>query len=326
MPCTFSPLSPAELSARWGGDINLSAPFPFVTPGWLNVWWRNFGADDELLLLLAEKDGQAVGLAPLRLAGGTVRFIGSADVCDYLDFVVREGGEDDFFAALLDNLAAAGVKQLELEALRPDSVTLKHLLPLARQRGLPLELTDTDVTLEMDLPADWETYLQSLSSHQRHEIKRKGRRLTEAVDVTFDIKEPDDVPAELAALLRLLRISRKDKAEFMTLEMEVFFRELAAAMADGGWLRFGHLRLNGDIVAAVMCFDYNNTRYLYNSGYEPEHSGLSVGLLSKVYSIQDAVERRMRVYDYLKGAEIYKYHLGGQEKPISNLRIELNGG
>ncbi|MGI2336597.1 MAG: GNAT family N-acetyltransferase [Dehalogenimonas sp.] len=326
MPCTFSPLSLADLSARWGRDINLSAPFPFVTPGWLNVWWRNFGADDELQLLVAVTDGQVSGIAPLRLAGSTARFIGSANVCDYLDFMVREGDENEFFAALLDDLTRSGVKKLELEALRPDSSTLKYLLPLAQQRGLALELTDTDVTLEMDLPADWEDYLQSLTTHQRHEIKRKGRRLNEAGEVVFDIKEPADLAGELAAMIRLLRISRKDKAEFMTPDMERFFQELAAAMDNSGWLKFGHLRLNGEIVASVMCFDYNDTRYLYNSGYEPERSNLSVGLLSKVYSIQNAVERRMRVYDYLKGAEIYKYHLGGLEKPVSRLRIELNGG
>lgn len=326
MPCTFSPLSLADLSARWGRDINLSAPFPFVTPGWLNVWWRNFGADDELQLLAAVTDGQVSGIAPLRLAGGTARFIGSTNVCDYLDFMVREGDEYEFFTALLDDLTRAGVKRLELEALRPDSSTLKYLLPLAQQRGLALELTDTDVTLEMDLPADWEDYLQSLTTHQRHEIKRKGRRLNEAGEVVFDIKEPADLAEELAAMIRLLRISRKDKAEFMTPDMEVFFQELASAMDNSGWLKFGHLRLNGEIVASVMCFDYNDTRYLYNSGYEPERSNLSVGLLSKVYSIQNAVERRMRVYDYLKGAEIYKYHLGGLEKPVSRLRIELNGG
>jgi CelD/BcsL family acetyltransferase involved in cellulose biosynthesis len=72
-----------------------------------------------------------------------------------------------------------------------------------------------------------------------------------------------------------------------------------------------------------MCFDYNETRYLYNSGYDPAYSNLSVGLLSKVYSIKDAIEGRMKQYDYLKGAEVYKYHLGGVELPVSRAVIEL---
>ncbi len=76
-------------------------------------------------------------------------------------------------------------------------------------------------------------------------------------------------------------------------------------------------------VATVMCFDYNNTVYLYNSGYDPPHSYLSVGLLSKVLSIKDSIERGRKRYDFLKGAEEYKYRLGGKEIPIYCCSIAL---
>jgi CelD/BcsL family acetyltransferase involved in cellulose biosynthesis len=105
--------------------------------------------------------------------------------------------------------------------------------------------------------------------------------------------------------------------------MEVFFKRLSNAMSEAGLLRFGRLRLGEKTVASIMCFDYNGIRYLYNSGYDPEYSSLSVGLLSKVYSVKDAIEQKMTQYDFLKGAEIYKYHLGGREMPISRVRIEL---
>jgi CelD/BcsL family acetyltransferase involved in cellulose biosynthesis len=275
---------------------------------------------------LVLRDDKVIGIAPLRRKGDTVRFIGSANVCDYLDFIVADGKEFEFFTAVFDELKSAGVRRLELESLRPDSKVMTHLLPLARERSLPVESEDTDVTLEMPLPDDWVGYLAALSTHQRHEIKRKGRRLGGAGTLEFDIKPPQDIEGELRTLLRLLRISRQDKDDFMTEEMESYFDQLSAAMHEAGWLRFGHLKLDGQTVASIMCFDYNGTRYLYNSGYEPERSGLSVGLLSKVYSIQDAIEQKMIRYDFLKGAEVYKYHLGGREMPISRCRIELSGG
>lgn len=324
MSLTVKTLTMTELTTQPRLMEGLRPPFPFVASGWLAAWYESFGDADELWLRLFYADKEPVGLATLRVSDGTARFIGSANVCDYLDFVVKEGWEDSFFERLLAELAADGARRLELEALRPDSTVITRLLPLARRRGLEVKLTDTDVTLEMALPSDWDTYLLDLTAHQRHEIKRKGRRLTEAGKLEFEISEPRDREAELAELIRLLRVSRQDKAEFMTAEMEKFFCRLAAAMQDSGWLKFGHLRLDGLTVASVMCFDYNETRYLYNSGYEPARANLSVGLLSKVFSIQDAVARRMRRYDFLKGAEVYKYHLGGGEMPIARAEIELN--
>ena len=324
MPCTLLPLTLAELSARWG-RTGLSAPFPFVTPGWLDAWWRSFGGEDELWLRLAEKEGEVIGLAPLRLSGDTARFIGNADVCDYLDFIIRPGREAEFFDCVLDELKSCGIRRLELESLRPESVSLRFLLPAAAAKGLKTERADTDVTLEMPLPESWEDYLMSLEAHQRHEVRRKARRLEGAGAVEFDIKAPQNVTEELSSLILLLRVSRADKADFMTPEMEAYFGRLAEAMNQSGWLRFGHLRLAGETVASVMCFDYNGTRYLYNSGYDPARRNLSVGLLSKIYSIQEAVATGMNAYDYLKGSEIYKYHLGGREIPVARAVIELNG-
>jgi CelD/BcsL family acetyltransferase involved in cellulose biosynthesis len=63
--------------------------------------------------------------------------------------------------------------------------------------------------------------------------------------------------------------------------------------------------------------------YLYNSGYDPEYGYLSAGLLSKLLSIKDSIERVRKCYDFLKGPEEYKYRLGGREIPIYTCQIVL---
>ena len=109
----------------------------------------------------------------------------------------------------------------------------------------------------------------------------------------------------------------------MTARMESFFRSLAEVMAAVGLLRFGILELDTLPVAMVMGFDYNDTMYLYNSAYDPDYSYLSVGLLSKVLSIRESISRGMKKWDFLKGAEPYKYHIGGREIPLSGCRITI---
>jgi CelD/BcsL family acetyltransferase involved in cellulose biosynthesis len=53
--------------------------------------------------------------------------------------------------------------------------------------------------------------------------------------------------------------------------------------------------------------------YLYNSGYNPDYRPLSIGVLSKYFCIKSSIENRKRRFDFLKGAEKYKFHLGGNE-------------
>jgi CelD/BcsL family acetyltransferase involved in cellulose biosynthesis len=74
-----------------------------------------------------------------------------------------------------------------------------------------------------------------------------------------------------------------------------------------------------------MAFDYNGTVYLYNSGYDQEQSQLSVGILSKAFLIKDSIERGRKKFDFLKGGERYKYHLGGREVQLQKCRITLDG-
>ena len=83
------------------------------------------------------------------------------------------------------------------------------------------------------------------------------------------------------------------------------------------------LELDTRPVAEIMCFDYNNCIYLYNSGYDPGYTALSAGLLSKVLAIKDSIEKSKSRFDFLKGAEIYKNHLGGREVPLYRGQVAI---
>ncbi len=131
------------------------------------------------------------------------------------------------------------------------------------------------------------------------------------------------VRSELDTFLSLFRQNRADKAAFMTGKMESFFRSVAEELAGADILKLFFLTLNDEPAAAVMCFDYQETRYLYNNGYNERFSQFSVGLLSKVLNIKESIERRSRKYDFLKGAEVYKHRLGGEPVPLYRCCIEL---
>ena len=295
----------------------------FVLPPWLAVWWREFQPGTELYLSVVRQGKEIIGIAPLQIAGEKAGFVGSADVCDYLDFVVTPGREADFFNVLLDDLGRKGINYLDLKPLRPDSTALTHLVAIARERKYEVHCREEAVSLEIDLSATWEEYLASLTKKQRHEVRRKLRRLEEVSGIDYRCVQVSEEEAGgfMDDFLRLFALSQEVKANFMTARMASFFRALARAMAEIGLLRFGVLELDTLPVAMTMGFEYDGVTYLYNSAYEPKYNPLSVGVLSKVLCIRESIRRGLRKWDFLKGAETYKYQLGGREVRLSSCRI-----
>ena len=296
----------------------------FILPPWLKVWQEAFAPQGELYIPVIRQEERITGIAPLLIKDGTASIIGSADVCDYVDFIVAPGKEDDFFRALLDDLKKKEINLLDLWAVRSDSVAMTSLVAIAEKREYKVTCQQDDVSPEIDLPGTWDEYLQMLNSKQRHEVRRKLRRLEEAGQINYRfIEESEAVPEFMDVFLKMFVESREDKATFLTDEMAAFFKALARAMAQAGLLRAGILELDSKPVAGIMAFEYNDVVYLYNSGYDPEYSSISVGVLSKALFIKDCIERGKKRFDFLKGNERYKYHLGGREIPLYNCQIEI---
>jgi CelD/BcsL family acetyltransferase involved in cellulose biosynthesis len=225
---------------------------------------------------------------------------------------------------LLDDLKQSRINKLDLKHVRPDSTVLTHLAPLAQGRGFAVETVQENVSFEMDLPAFFDEYLERLSAKQRHEVRRKLRRLSEEGNIEFRfINEGASVPAAMDDFFKMFVESRSDKADFMTEKMASFFRLLADTMARAGLLRLGVLSLDARPLAEIMCFDYQDCLYLYNSGYDPRYTSLSAGLLSKVLAVKDSIEKGKKRFDFLKGAEVYKSYLGGREVPLNRCQITI---
>jgi len=305
-----------SLSSEWQRLQEESPTAPiFSSPDWSKTWWQHLNSDAKLHLAAVKNKGKLLGIAPLMSRKKIGSFIGSVDVCDYLDFIVMPDSAEAFFKVLLDNLKREGISKLELAPLRPDSTVLTSMAPVARKLGWQVACSQVDVTVELDLPGTWEEYLQMLVSKQRHELKRKLRRLDEEGEAKYRTTSEANSP-DLDTFLRLFRDSREDKAEFMTPKREAFFKALTKTLADRKMLRLGLLEVDSKPTAATVSFEYKNNVYLYNSGYDPQYTWFSVGQLSKALCIKDSIERGRKKFDFLKGGEEYKYHLGGHEQPL----------
>lgn len=305
--------------------FRLNWPSIFTLPVWLQIWWAVFRNDCELCLYSLWQDGVLIGIAPLMRRGAEARFLGAPDVCDYLDFITVPGKEKEFLVALLPALKDLKIDRLELSAQRPDAVIFKGFFTADIGSAYRGRFQLEDQSYELALTPSWESYLAGLNKKQRHEVRRKLRRLeNETKDCRYRIIKKEDQAENFTPVFLDLFQQNPEKADFLTEKMEQYFRLLIARTIDADMARFGLLEIDGVVAAAVFYFDYRERVYLYNSGYRSDYGALSTGLLSKLLCIKSSIEEGRQVFDFLKGQEAYKSRLGGTAIPIYKVEITIS--
>ncbi|MCK7471474.1 MAG: GNAT family N-acetyltransferase [Desulfomicrobium escambiense] len=181
---------------------------------------------------------RVTGIAPLMVSGDTVRLVGCSDLTDYGDFIVAPGQGPRFFRTLLEHLRSEGFRRLDTGRMRADAPTIGELEAQACRAGMDVCCERADVLYEMALPATWDDYLSFLSGKERHEVRRKPRRLHRAGEISLRVVEDrNDVPDAIASFMELFRMNTPEKVRFMTARKETFFRRLAGEMARAGLLK-----------------------------------------------------------------------------------------
>jgi CelD/BcsL family acetyltransferase involved in cellulose biosynthesis len=318
-----------EIEAEWEGVLT-SSPVNtvFLTPQWQEVWWDTFGDGKDMAgFYIPSSDGQGDegsidGLASLTLSGDILSFVGNQETVDYNDFMVRPGHESDFYQTLLTRLKDRQWDVMRLDSLVENSPTLTHLPELARQQGYSVDIEKEDTASGIELPSTWDEYLAILSKKDRHELRRKFRRLEAVPDWKwYAVTGEEEVMSRLDDFVRLMRQSSQEKDEYMTEEHLRFFYAMARRMSQIDLLRLYFLELDGKPVATSLCFDYASSRLLYNSGYDLEYGYYSVGLLLNALCLREAIEQEIGYFDFLRGSETYKHHLGGQPHDLYQMVV-----
>jgi CelD/BcsL family acetyltransferase involved in cellulose biosynthesis len=294
----------------------------FLSPVWLRAWLAEFGDRYEPLFLSCGAE-TPIAVAPLMRDEQRLTFIGDPSICDFMDFAVDPAHGEDAYGAIWAQLRGEEWSELDLWGLMEASSTREAITGRALADGYAVMEQLEAVSPRLRLPATWDGYLDSLSKRNRHELRRKMRRLFDSgAKIDFDVHDSQAaVNACMDAFLRLHTASRQDKADFMSDQMSTFFRRMASSLSREGLVRLFMLTVNGKAAASVLCFDAGSTLYMYNSGYDPEYSSLSVGLLSKALVLRWAIENGKEWLDFLRGDEPYKYDLGARDQNIYRLIV-----
>lgn len=343
-----------EIKEEWNKLLqNSDTATVFQTPEYIEAWCESFVKDAKEIAIMAVFEGvpafaksdlvsvftkisadksagkegkELIGIAPLRRVGDKITFLGTDKigekgdlVTDFGDIVCQKGKEKEVWENVLQALKELGVQIIELDYLREYSLSFK-ILSEKHQSTQMMDIQTPDVAPFIDLPKTFEEYLAFLNRKDRHELKRKLRRLE---GMGYEIIISQNPTKDIEEFIRLHKVSTEDKDKFMTEEMATFFRRITEKLLVKNCIEIVFMLINGVKVSSTFSFLCHNEYWLYNSGFDRNFEYNAVGLLLKALTIKMAIEKGLTKYNFLRGNERYKYDLGAKDERLYRITVEL---
>jgi CelD/BcsL family acetyltransferase involved in cellulose biosynthesis len=319
----------STLGPEWRALFNEASASPFLSWEWITTWHNWLGKEKHPRLFCAREGDRLVGLLPLgaeerRLKGTGIRvrrlaFLGEGlGAADYLDVLSLPGYEQKCADALFDHIAQhTEFDFLELEGLASDSQSLPWLaLRLGGGASPKCRLTPRYVCPQVRLDGSWEEVLRRTRRPDYFAYCLRRLRKLRGFDYRA-VTSADETAHAVERFLTLHGLSwahRGGSDAIRLPEARSFLRDVTLRLARAGWSRFEEIWIEGECRASLFGIDVGERYSFYLSGYDPAWSKYSLGFSLVGLSISGAVERGKRHYDFLRGAEPYKFEWANETR------------
>lgn len=316
---------------EWNRLVADSGASIFQTYEWNECWWRCFGQEANLSILIVENDGALLGVAPLSihrervngLRSRVLRFVGSLNhASDYCDFVLAPSGNQIPPEAILDAILKAVFEtkakmadpwdQFELFNFPGHSPHRSALKAALERRGEQMtweRLMDAPTRHLGDPVKDAECLnKKSLKRHLNHFKKAGSLEFwhVESRQEILDYLEPFfQQHIERRALT-------SDPSQFLVGKQREFYRALVESLGEAGWLRFSVVLFNGQPLAFHFGFEFAGRYLWYKPTFDATHVKKSPGEVLLRFLLEYSIARGLREFDFTVGDEAFKYRFANE--------------
>jgi CelD/BcsL family acetyltransferase involved in cellulose biosynthesis len=299
----------------------------FLTHEWFHSFWECLSGKNSLeVLLFRDEKEHILGAAPMMTDGRSLRFMASHEVTDYCDFLYLQDIKEEFFKKLLHYFSEnySDRTTLEFINIRASSPTCVLFPQMASEYGFSYSMKETEVAPVLSVPSTYKDYMSGLKRKNRHEIKRKLKRLERLEGIKIKkITETHHLLPAVESFISLHRKSSPEKQAFWTTEgMPEFFTRIVHRFSEMGWVEMDVLFFEDSLISALLSFLYDDEVLFYNVAYDQDYAAFSPGFYLFHASIVEAISRGKHRVDFLRGREKYKYDFGAKECKIYSLILK----
>jgi CelD/BcsL family acetyltransferase involved in cellulose biosynthesis len=318
----------AELRDQWQ-VLAEQCPWatPFQQPQWLLAWTHHHRSQRPWTVVVYERE-RLIGLAPLFLyMRGRVRvlaFLG-AGVTDYGDVLTLPGRERAVLRAMFSALASrrAHWDVCELDEVRP---SISPLTRVALPHGWSVQISTQSTCPSLSLPASVDELAHHVPLRHLRKFQKYFRHAARSGDLRLERATPTTCGQLLDTFFALHSASWHVRGEAGVMaepSVRALHHEAAAAFAERDALGLYVLRLDERPIASVYGFECGQTFYSYLGGFAPAAAQLSPGTLVLGLVFETLVARGLTRFDFLRGAEAYKYWWGAEDRHTVRLCLTV---
>jgi len=281
------------------------------------LWWRHFGDQHRLSILVVEDGRGIAGIAPLAVTAGGARtlcrprihFIGDEALADYSDFLIVRDCQQVVAAVIAWLGAQRGWGRFDLRRVPERSLALVGFRGAMTMPGIRGRLAVECRSPYAAIDDEWERYLASRSKALRQELRTAENRLRRLGRLRWESGEAS-IPAEareaLYALHRRRQARKVGRSLFEAERTRAFFDEVMATAGPDWRAELSALRLDGRIISVVLGLRTNATFYYWVPTFDDELRGGSVGKLHLKHLVAQSFADKCARFDMMIGEEHYK--------------------
>lgn len=328
-----------EIQSEWSELVANSNAHIFQTYEWQRLWWKFFGGNRTLHIVLIRQNGKLVGVVPffmepstflgthvhhrLRLLGCGVSLRESAGnpmtygPSDYLDIIALPEFENDVantLAKYLDEHTEL-YDSVEMNDVPQDAIVLRALLPALDEIGWKYKISRSDICPRLYAPGSGEEFMRSLRPKVRYHLSQARKAATNqglfSIEGVHSLEELE-YTFEVFVKLHQRRWNRRGHpGAFADNRFQRFLKEVLKTFFKRDWLWFKTANAGGKCIAVQSAFKFKDRVYDYMKAFDDESPAAKrrPGLALLLWLINDAIHNKFRVVDFLRGGEPYKFEL-----------------
>jgi CelD/BcsL family acetyltransferase involved in cellulose biosynthesis len=291
-----------RLAEEWDALADRTGSAPWARPGWVDAWWRAFGAG-ELEILTTRSGDELTGVLPVVRRNGRV-----AAAANWHSPEAPAVTADADAAAELGRQLFGKARSVTLRPA-PDA-QLEALRSAALAAGYSVLERPDERSPYVELSGSFDDYLATLDRHHVKETLRRRRRLEELGVVEFSVEDGSERLDALLAEGWPVEASGWKRESGTAIDSQPdtlgFYTEVARWAAARGILRLAFLRLDGRAIGFELALEENSVYAILKGGFDIELRKYGPGGLITRDQLARAFELGLTRYEFLGTDEAYK--------------------
>ena len=316
----------------WESIYNNNEYSIFSSYVWSFNYWKNIHRGKKLNIIIIKNNlGEIVGIFPLvrkqYLFWTVFEFISNVD-SDKNDILIKPGYEDSSFN-LLRNFFERNF--FILKNLTKESIFYNSIIRLGNKQKSYIR--KGNISPYIDINFNWDDFKKNIKKKLINDSNRQWRKLSEIGLLKI---EKATKKSEIKLLIDCLDNFKNDRAYKSLIAknilskrgMKKFLNDISEQFLKTNNLSLIALKMSNSVLAVHLAFYHNNQYLYYLPSFNSEYKKYSPGRLLLEKSIEYAIDRKFKKFDFLNGNESYKYNYSNDVTEIynySNLKMNFVG-